>query len=183
MASFALFRRPTSSHSPSCVPPSLRSACFKPVFLSPSANSPTAGTIRSVRLSRSGHNLVLSTNLLAQLKFKPNISPFTLISSVELRFISCAVYLLRYLYCAISFNSARVVTQNTDSALRQPTKFGVTLPKIRHTRRKFFLFCTSEGDLALMSRILHSALGAVTRDQDQNSSRHRECVMRNRRIE
>jgi hypothetical protein len=29
------------------------------------------------------------------------------------------------------------VTQNTDSALRQPTKFGVTLPKIRHTRRKF----------------------------------------------
>jgi hypothetical protein len=112
MASFALFRRPTSSHSPSCVPPSLRSSCFKPVFLSPSANSPTAGTIRSVRLSRSGHDLVLSTNLLAQLKFELNISPFTLISSVELRFISCAVYLLRYLYCAISFNSARVVTRD-----------------------------------------------------------------------
>jgi hypothetical protein len=29
------------------------------------------------------------------------------------------------------------VTQNTDSALRQPTKFGVTLPKIWHTRWKF----------------------------------------------
>jgi hypothetical protein len=34
-----------------------------------------------------------------------------------------------------------------------------------------------------MSRILHSAVGAVTRDQDQNSSRHRECVTRDRRIE
>jgi hypothetical protein len=34
-----------------------------------------------------------------------------------------------------------------------------------------------------MSRILHSAVGAVTRDQDQYSSRHRECVMRDRRIE
>jgi hypothetical protein len=29
------------------------------------------------------------------------------------------------------------VTQNTDSALRQPMKFGVTPPKIRHSRRKF----------------------------------------------
>jgi hypothetical protein len=34
-----------------------------------------------------------------------------------------------------------------------------------------------------MSRILHSALGAVTRDRNQNSSRHRGCVTRDRRIE
>jgi hypothetical protein len=49
--------------------------------------------------------------------------------------------------------------------------------------RKFSLFCTSEGDLALMSRILHSALGTVTHDRDQNSSRHRGCVTRDHRIE
>jgi hypothetical protein len=34
-----------------------------------------------------------------------------------------------------------------------------------------------------MSRSLHSALGAMTRDRDRNSSRHRGCVTRDRRIE
>jgi hypothetical protein len=58
-----------------------------------------------------------------------------------------------------------------------------SLASERKLRRKFCLFCTSKGDLALMSCILHSALGAVTRDQNQNSSQHRGCVMHDRRIE
>jgi hypothetical protein len=57
--------------------------------------------------------------------------------------------------------------------------FGIQDEKLR----KFCLFCTSKGDLAPVSHILHSALGGVTRDRDQNSSRHRGCVMRDRRIE
>jgi hypothetical protein len=75
-------------------------------------------------------------------------------------------------YCRISFNSARVVTRDTDSALRQPTDFGVTPPKIRHSRRKIskILPFLHKGDLAPMS---HIVLGAVTRDRDQNLSRHR----------
>jgi hypothetical protein len=88
-------------------------------------------------------------------------------------------------WCTVQFHSILhglwPVTQNTDSALRQPTKFSVTPPKVWHSRQKFqkfCLFCTSKGDLATMSRILHSALGAVTRDQDQNSSWHRECMTR-----
>jgi hypothetical protein len=39
-----------------------------------------------------------ATTLLAQLKFGPNVSPVTLISSVELKFGYRTVYLLRYMY-------------------------------------------------------------------------------------
>jgi hypothetical protein len=49
--------------------------------------------------------------------------------------------------------------------------------------RNFCLFCTSKGDLAHCHAFLHSAVGTVTRDRDQNSSRHRGCVTRDRRIE
>jgi hypothetical protein len=65
------------------------------------------------------------------------------------------------------------VTQNTDSALRQPPNFGVT-PGIQDNF--FWKFYTSK-EIWPMSHILHPAPRAVTRDQDQNPSRHRGCIM------
>jgi hypothetical protein len=92
------------------------------------------------------------------------------------------------IYCAISFNSARVVTRDPKHRFGTSATNEVWHATCKNSAqdenfRKFFLFCTSEGDLALMSRILHSALGAVTCDRDQNSSRHKGCVTRDRRIE
>jgi hypothetical protein len=78
-------------------------------------------------------------------------------------------------------------TQNTNSAIRQPTNFDVTPPKIWHSRRKIskiLPFLHLQGRFGPnVSGILHLALGAVAHDRDQNSLQHRGCVMHDHRIE
>jgi hypothetical protein len=87
-------------------------------------------------------------------------------------------------YWAISFNSARVVTCDPKYRFSTSATNKVWRDTSKNLAFKAEIFENSaffaplEGDLALMSRILHSALGTVTRDRDRNSSPHRGCVTR-----
>jgi hypothetical protein len=91
-------------------------------------------------------------------------------------------------YCIISFNSARVGTRDPKYRFGTAATNEFWHDTFKNSAFKTknydkFAFFAPRREIWPVSRVLHSALGAVTRDRDQTSSRHRGCVTRDRRIE